>query len=153
MLESMTPMRKGDAERRGAFNKRQMDRLGSELELAKQLTAECGVELQLAVRALRETGAMKAEAVLWIERHRQRVAAELVRQRKQEKEAVAKRMKTEGIQLKSNGLRLKNWQPQERYTGWDGNTWTVQEGGRKMAAEEAASGNQGWGRSTMVMGR
>jgi hypothetical protein len=83
VLESMMPMREGDSERRRTFNKRQMDRLGAELELAKQLTAECGVELQLAVRALRETGATKAGAVAWIEKHRQRVTAELARQRKQ----------------------------------------------------------------------
>ena len=75
VLESMAPMREGDSGRRKTFNNRQMDRLGAELELAKQLTAECGVELQLAVRALRETGATKAGAVAWIEKHRQRVTA------------------------------------------------------------------------------
>ena len=89
-------------ERREAFKGKKMDRLGQELELARQLVAECGVELQLAVRALRGEGG----------------------------EQVAKRMETEGIRLKKNGLRLKNWQPGERYAGWDGNTWFRKEEGK-----------------------
>ena len=67
-----------------------MDRLGQELDSVRRLVAECGVELQLAVRALREVGGVKAAAVRWIDGQRQRVDGELVRQRKKEKEQVAK---------------------------------------------------------------
>ena len=50
VLDSMGPMTTGPMttntnERREAFKAKQMDRLGQELELARQLVAECGVEL------------------------------------------------------------------------------------------------------------
>ena len=53
VLDAMGPRMTEVNERREAFKGKQMDRLGQELELARQLVAECGVELQLAVRALR----------------------------------------------------------------------------------------------------
>ena len=56
VLDSMESKGTAGNERREAVKKRQMDRLGQELELAQQLVAECGVELQLAVRALRGGG-------------------------------------------------------------------------------------------------
>ena len=135
VMDSMGPMTTGPMtkkakERREAVKKKHMDSLGQELELARQLVAECGVDLQLAVRALQGGGGEKAAAVVWIDEQRQRVAGELARQRGREKAQVAKRMKTEGIQLKKNGLRLKNWQPGARYTGWDGNTWHRKEEGK-----------------------
>ena len=75
-------------------------------------------------------GGENAAAVQWIDKQRQRVAGELARQRKQEKEQVVKRMKTEGIRLKKNGVQFKNWQPGERYAGWYGTTCFRKEEGK-----------------------
>ena len=151
VLESMTPVREGDNERRRTFNKRQMDRLGAELDLAKQLTAECGVELQLAVRALRETGAKKsggggvagetsAEGDCRIGQAATAgeggsgEAAEDRWDTAQEEWASVEKLAARGA------LHRLGWQ----HLG--------QERGGKMAAEEAASGDQGGG-SAVVKGR
>ena len=49
VLDLMEPKMTKVNERQEAVKGKQMDRLGQELELARQLMAECGVELQLAL--------------------------------------------------------------------------------------------------------
>ena len=132
--ESMRPERKGKHLKEGKFNERwealKEKQAMADAEMAAQLARECRVDQHLAMRALQETGGIKIAAKVWIEKHQQRVERSGAEKRKQEKEKVATRMKTEGIKLKKNGLRLKNWQPGARYEGWDGNTWLRKDEGK-----------------------
>ena len=61
-------------ERREAFKKKQMDRLGQELELARQLVAGVWSGSAAGSASTEGDGGDKAAAVVWIDEHRQRVS-------------------------------------------------------------------------------
>ena len=133
VLESMRP--KGEQgkkfnERWESVRDKQVRLLKTQIEAARRLAEECGVDQSVAVRALQETGSNGVAARLWLDKHRKRVETNAKEKRALEKKRVAERMGVEGIQLKKNGLRLKNWKPGARYEGWDGNTWLRKEEGK-----------------------
>ena len=137
VMESMRPKGEQGREKERKFNERwesfrdkQVRQLKEQIEAARLLAEECGVDQSVAVRALQETGSNGVAARLWLDKHRERVEANAKETRALEKKRVAERMGVEGIQLKKNGLRLKNWKPGARYEGWDGNTWLRKEEGK-----------------------
>ena len=137
VLESMRPKGEQKGEKGRELNKRwesvkekQVRQLKTVIEEAKRLAEEHGVDQSVAVRALQETGSNGVAARLWLDKHREKVEASVKEKRAQEKKRVAERMAAEGIQLKKNNLRLKNWKPGARYEGWDGNTWLRKEEGK-----------------------
>ena len=137
VMESMRPKGEQGREKERKFNERwerfrdkQVRQLKEQIEAARLLAEECGVDQSVAVRALQETGSNGVAARLWLDKHRERVEANAKETRALEKKRVAERMGAEGIRLKKNGLRLKNWKPGARYEGWDGNTWLRKEEGK-----------------------